>query len=306
MSSSDGGPLEVEEGKLEVHGETILWRQWSPAKPRGALLIIHGLAEHSGRYGFVVDHFTARGYACWSFDLRGHGLSTGLRVHVDRFDEYQQEVTAVYRLLRQHHGEDLPVYLVGHSMGGQIALRYILALSSETSLALSSDELLGIAPHKPPAGAILSSPAIGGHPDLDPNPILGLVARLLSIVAPRTLFPTDLDASTISRDPAVVEAYRNDPLVGGKVSARWFTEIRRAMKNTLKRADDLGLPVLLMQSGDDRLVDAAASRRFADAAPAQHLEYVEWEGLFHEMFNEPEREEVFERMERWLGEQAAH
>jgi lysophospholipase len=200
---------------------------------------------------------------------------------VQSFDDYRRDVSLVLTSARRHH-DGLPICLVGHSMGGLVALRYFL------------DH-----PHLLDA-AILSSPALGAHPDQRPPRSLQVLAHILSRVAPRLLFASDLDVNSISHDPQVVQAYRDDPLVSNKVSARWFTAIEDAMATIQGRVGEVSQPMLLMQSGADRLVDAAASRRWAAAAPQDLVEYVEWPGFFHEMFNEPERQDVFRKMEAWL------
>jgi len=117
------------------------------------------------------------------------------------------------------------------------------------------------------------------------------------------MFSKVAEPSVLSRDPKVPEAYIADPLVSTTVSARWFTSVLRAHADTMARASTLALPALVMQSGDDRLTDPAATRSWASRAPSDLVEYVEWEGLYHEMFNEPEKEQVFARVEAWLRKQ---
>lgn len=274
---------ERQEGRVSSSEDmSIYWQRWLPKEPpKAVLFFVHGLAEHSGRYGFPVQHFVPRGYACWGLDLRGHGQSSGRRVHVRSFDDYAQDVSAVLEVVQDHHG-DLPMCIVGHSMGGLIALRYFLDNPKRFF------------------GAILSSPALEAHPNQQPPRLLRKLAKLVSRLAPRTLFPSDLDVNTISRSPDVVEAYRSDPLVSCKVSARWFTAIEATMIEVRGRTQELSQPVLMMQSAADVLVNPAATRSWAEEAPAQWLDYVEWPGFFHEMFNEPERLDVFRRMETWL------
>jgi lysophospholipase len=169
-------------------------------------------------------------------------------------------------------------------MGGLIALSY--ALDHPDSLA----------------GAIISSPALGTHPDFQPPLLLKFLAELLSRLVPHALFTKDLDANAISRDPDVVQAYISDPLVSEKVSARWYANLMKAMKIAHERAASLRIPMLLMQSGDDTLVDPAAPGRWAAAAPKELVELVVWDGLYHEMLNEPEKDQVREKISGWLDE----
>jgi len=172
-------------------------------------------------------------------------------------------------------------------MGGLITISYVLQSS------------------EPVSGAIISSPALGTHPDFKPPAVLRLLVSVLDRLAPRIRFPSDLDTSAVSRDPAVVQAYLDDPLVSQKVSARWYAEILRTIRRAHADAHALSVPLLLMQSGADRLVDPAAPARWADAAPPGLVELVTWQGFYHEMFNEPERHQVRLRTLEWLLQQMA-
>jgi alpha-beta hydrolase superfamily lysophospholipase len=266
-------------------GTRLFWRRYMPDdKPRAELLFVHGLAEHSSRYGHVMRYFADRGFDCWALDYRCHGKSPGLRVHVDRFDEFLLDIAAAYRLVRAEQTW-LPLYLVGHSQGGLLALRHVL---------IHPEGIEGI---------IVSSPFLGMHPNAAPSAPLHVVANIISTFSPKLMFSKVAEPRFLSRNPSVAEAYVNDPLVSNTVSARWFTEVLRAQADTLARAPDLTVPALVMQSGDDRLADPAATRAWVEAAPADLVDYVEWDGLYHEMFNEPEKQQVFEKMDGWLDGQ---
>jgi len=266
-------------------GLDLVWQSWTPASPRGVIVIIHGLAEHSERYRESAEFLSENGWAVYACDLRAHGLSPNPpkagRVHVNRFEDYFRDVDALTGLARDKHG-DLPMYLLGHSMGGLISIRY--SLEKPTGLA----------------GAIISSPALGTHPEFKPPVLLKLMVSILSRLAPRLLVASDLDTQAISRDPAVVKAYIDDPLVSQKVSTRWYSEIMKSMKKAHKDAASLRIPMLLMQSGADRLVDPAAPGRWANATPDGLVELVVWDGLYHEMLNEPEKDRVRARLLEWL------
>jgi alpha-beta hydrolase superfamily lysophospholipase len=271
--------------RLTADGLELHWQSWTPANPVGTVVIIHGLAEHGGRYGETAEAFAASGWAVYAGDLRGHGRSPDVpgagRVHVRRFTDYFEDVASFVDQARADWPV-IPLFLLGHSMGGLITLSYVLR--SPAGLA----------------GAVISSPALGVHPDFRPPALLRLLVSVLDRLAPRLRFTSDLDTSAISRDPEVVRAYLDDPLVSSKVSARWYAEMLRAMGRAHAEAPTLQVPLLLMQSGSDRLVDPAAPARWARAAPAGQVELVQWEGLYHEMFNEPEKRQVRRRALEWL------
>jgi lysophospholipase len=263
----------------------LVWQSWTPASPRGVIVVIHGLAEHSGRYRETAGFLSSNGWAVYACDLRAHGLSPDPpkagRVHVDRFEDYFRDVDALVSLASEKH-PGLPLYLLGHSMGGLISIRY----------SLEKPEGL--------AGAIISSPALGTHPDFKPPFFLKLMVSILSRLTPRLRVPSNLDTEAISRDPEVVKAYIGDPLVSQKISTRWYREILKSIKKAHRSAATLGVPMLLMQSGEDRLVDPEAAGRWAKAAPDGLVELVVWDGLYHEMFNEPEKDRVRARLIEWL------
>ncbi|HET7293605.1 MAG TPA: alpha/beta fold hydrolase [Vicinamibacteria bacterium] len=255
--------------------------RWRPAAPRAALLLLHGLAEHAGRYRHVAERFAGRGHAVDVPELRGHGRSPGPRVHVDRFDDFVDDADAARdRLAAERPG--LPLFVIGHSQGGLVALR--AALRRPSGLA----------------GVMASSPLLGTHPSMRPGPLLAAAARVLDVVLPAVLLPNHVDPGVLSRDPAVGRAYASDPLVSRRVSPRWYFETLRAIADTHARAAELTVPALVMLSGDDRLLDTAAMARWVAAAPAHLVESVRWDGFYHEMFNEPDRERVFARMDDWL------
>jgi alpha-beta hydrolase superfamily lysophospholipase len=204
-------------------------------------------------------------------------------VHVDHFSDYANDVSAMLSHAKQRH-PGLPIVILGHSMGGLISLTYALNYPDDLD------------------GAVLSSPALGTHPDARPPAILNLLVRVLVRIKPRMLFPSDLDNNAISRDPDVVRAYIDDPLVSEKVSASWYVEITKAIEDIQGRAAELKIPTLLMQSGADRLVDPQAAPRWAKDAPKDILRLVVWDELFHEMFNEPEKDKVFACVLDWLSQ----
>jgi alpha-beta hydrolase superfamily lysophospholipase len=263
-------------------GVPLYWRAWLPqAAPRHALLFIHGLAEHSGRYENPAAYFAPRGYACYAVDYRGHGRSPGRRGHVGSFDDYLGDVSDGLDLVRTRHPEIVAIP-VGHSQGGLIAL--LLALRE---------------PARVPR-LVLSSPFLGVLPEHRPAPPLRIAARALSRVWPAASFPSPVDARFLSSDPAVGAAYTADPLVSHTISAGWFASLQRAQDEVRQAAARLAVPTLLLVAGRDRIVDGSATLEWARRAASGHLTLEHWPELWHELFNEPAREAVFQRMEAWL------
>jgi alpha-beta hydrolase superfamily lysophospholipase len=267
----------------------LVLQSWVPQSPRGVIVIIHGLAEHGGRYQETAAALGAGGWAVYAGDLRGHGLSPDVpgagRVHVKRFTDYFRDVDAFVAEARKNH-QGLPLFILGHSMGGLISISYVLERPQGIS------------------GAVISSPALGIHPDSRPPAWLKMMVGVLSAIAPRLKVASDLDTNLISRDPAVVQAYVDDPLVSEKVSVRWYREFTKAIARANRAAATLKVPMLLMQSGDDRLVDPTVPPAWAAAAPDGLVEQVTWDGLYHEMFNEPEKDTVRQRVLAWLAGKA--
>ena len=286
VTPAGGAEIQHNRGRVKTSDQLeLVWQSWVPTGAVGVVVIIHGLAEHGGRYQETAEALSARGWAVYAGDLRAHGLSPNPpragRVHVDRFADYFLDVGALTALASKNH-PGLPLFLLGHSMGGLITIRYAL------------DRPEGL------SGVIISSPALAIHPESMPPVVLRIMVSILSRLAPRLRIPTDLDTNAISRDPDVVKAYIDDPLISQKVSTRWYAEFLKSMAKAHTGAASLRIPMLLMQSGSDRLVDPDAPGRWKKAAPDGMVDLVVWNGLYHEMLNEPEREQVRARLLEWL------
>jgi alpha-beta hydrolase superfamily lysophospholipase len=269
-------------GSLRGVGDRhLFWRSWAPddAPARAVIALVHGLGEHSGRYDHVVARLVGEGYAVHAADHRGHGRSDGPRELIENLDEVVAEVdTLVDRAAAAQPG--VPVFMLGHSMGGLIALRY----------ALAHQERL--------AGLILS----GALAQLDavPKP-LELVGRGLSVIAPRAPLIA-IDHTLVSRDPAVVEAYRSDPLVHhGKVPARTAVQLAEAVAVLPSTVGAITVPTLILYGTADALCPPAGSVMLGERIGAADLTVKAYAGLFHEIFNEPERETVLDDLVAWLA-----
>jgi len=263
-----------------VREANIYYQSWLPeSEPKAALLIVHGLAEHSGRYGNVVDHFVPLGYAAYGIDHIGHGKSEGKRVYVESFDDYTNTLKVYFdKIQRWQPGK--PIFLVGHSMGGLISAMYLLDHQAEL------------------AGAVLSGPAVKIPSNVNPATIF--VGKILSAVLP-TFGLLALSADGVSRDPAVVQAYVSDPLVyRGKMTARLAAEMLQAMQTASGQAARITLPIMIVQGSADRLVDPACARMLYDAVSSVDKEIKIYDGFYHEVFNEPEHDKVLHDVEIWL------
>jgi alpha-beta hydrolase superfamily lysophospholipase len=271
------------DGQFAGHGGLrIYWQAWLPdGDASAAVIVAHGYGEHGGRYGNLVDRLVPLGFAVYALDHRGHGRSEGPRGHVDRFAEYVADLHALRVRVEEEHRRK-PLFLIGHSMGGLIAAHYLWTHSS------------GL------AGAVLSSPALGLVKE--PPRLLRWLGRVLSWIAPRTSFQSDVDPTLLSRDPSVGLAYASDPLVHRRVTARFFTELKRAMRDALERAGEIRMPILVLQAGDDRVVDAALAERFVAAVGGEAKAFRLYPALFHEIFNEIEKDRVFADLQRWLDD----
>jgi alpha-beta hydrolase superfamily lysophospholipase len=267
------------EGRVVGAGDVELyWQAWLPPSPRGVLLLCHGLGEHAGRYGNVVEAVVPDGWAVYGLDQRGHGLSGGRRAHIERYADFLTDFDVFRRTVVDRH-PDLPVVLLGHSMGGQIALAY--ALDHQDDLA----------------GLVLSAPALAG--DVVPKPVVPLL-RALGRVAPR-LRPAGIDVTKISKDPAVVAAYQADRLVHhGKPTLALGLGIVGQFAVLPERARDLTLPLLLQHGSVDALTDPVGTRLLAATAGSADKTVLWYDGLWHEIYNEPERARPLADLRAWL------
>ena len=267
-----------------VGGLSLQWRRWAgSAAPRARVVLVHGYGEHSGRYQHVAARLVEAGYEAVALDHRGMGKSAGRRVSLRSFDDYIADQQTFIEHAAEEWG-DLPVVMLGHSMGGLVASMY--ALDHEKELT----------------ALILSAPAVMPPPKISAATIAA--AKLLSKVAP-DLRTAALPLHLVSRDPAVVEAYNTDPLVErGKVRARAGAEMLRAMDRVHAGYAGLRLPVLLLQGAADGIVDPGAARFVSERIGSPDRTLKEYPGLYHEIFNEPERNQVLDDVVQWLDAHA--
>ena len=263
----------------------IFQQSWLPeGEVKAVLLIVHGIGEHSGRYMNLVNHFVPLGYAVYGLDHIGHGNSDGTRVFVEKFSDFTDTLKIYFDKIRVWQ-PGKPIFLVAHSMGGLIGCAYLLD---------HQDEL---------TGAIISAPAIKVSDSISPVTILA--GRIFSSIAPK-LGLLALDASTICSDPAVVQAYIDDPLVyNGKITARLAAEMLGAMQRVTSEVGTIHLPMLIVQGTADKLVDPAGAKMLFEQSSSSDKTFKAYDGFYHEVFNEPGRAQVFSDLQEWFEKHVA-
>jgi acylglycerol lipase len=270
-----------QDGRLQgAAGVRIFWQAWLPeVEPRALVVIAHGASEHSGRYEHVAARLVAEGYAVYAIEHRGHGRSEGPRALIDRMSNAVADLDSLVRLAAgEHPGSQ--VFLLGHSMGGTVALCY--TIQYQDSLA----------------GLILSGPLAALEAAPAPMRVAG---KILSVLAPR-LPLIAIDASLISRDDSVVAAYRADPLVHhGKLPARTVAELATAIQSFPDAVGAIEVPTLVLYGTSDRLCPPAGSVMLGERIGSADMTLTAYDGLYHEILNEPERERVLADICAWLG-----
>lgn len=263
-------------------GREIYFQGWLPeGNLRGCLLILHGLGEHSGRYHNLIDYLVPEGFGLYGFDFPGHGRSDGTPGHISSVEDFSPPIQrAAAEIVKRHPG--VPFFLWGHSMGGLLAIKYI------------QDQ------QTPFWGVIISSPSLSTPQSV--TPLTVLLGNILSLFFPH--FPLSaLDPNQLSRDPAVVQDYQEDPLVyQGKYSARLAVELLKTMTRVKSRAADFTHPVLLLIGGEDQISLAADTLEFSEDLGSVDKTVLFFEEFQHELINEPGKEKVLEKVLTWLNE----
>ncbi|NJC98929.1 MAG: lysophospholipase [Anaerolineales bacterium] len=263
-------------------GLAFFVRGWEPeGNPKAVIALVHGLGEHTGRYAHVAEAMTEAGYAMVGFDLRGHGKSGGARGNIPSLDVAMQDIRRFFRLLTERYPA-LPQFLYGHSLGGMLSLAYAIQHGKGLKGVIVT-------------GAGFRSP-------LQKQKAKVAIAGILGSLTPSLILSSGLDPATISRDQDVVQKYVNDPLVHDKISAGLGKTMLTGIDFCFAHVKEFSLPLLIMHGRDDRLVYPSGSEDFAKLAGETNKDVTLklWEGMYHEIHNEPEQAEVFKVMIDWL------
>lgn len=263
-------------------GISLYSQGWLPAsgRLRGVVLLVHGLGEHSGRYTELAHFLTGNGMAVQSFDLRGHGRSGGARGHSPSYEHLMRDIDLLLADADQRHPGSARI-LYGHSLGGQLVLNYTLRRHPHVS------------------GVVATSPALRTW--ADPPPITKMLGRVLGSVIPTAEIHTGLDSSGISRDPGVVAAYCSDPLIHDRISLGLAKGSMAAVDWVYAHASEFDVPLLLVHGTGDRLAYPHGSQQFAELVGSDCTLKL-WEGSYHELHNEPEKDQVLAYILGWIDE----
>jgi alpha-beta hydrolase superfamily lysophospholipase len=260
-------------------GDLLFRRSWLPKTSERIVILVHGYGEHSGRYEHTASDLAHAGFEVHAYDQRGHGRSDGTRCYVRRFEQLLDDLEVFVAAVRAER-PPLPVTVVGHSMGGLVVAAYASQRNPNVAGVVTS-------------GAVLAMPE-----DLSLARVIA--TRGLRWIAPRLSLESKLDPKTLSRDPEVVRAYVEDPLVQRRITASLASEMLSAMKRTAAAAANVKVPMLLLHGEDDWICPVAGSRNFFEQLKVTQRELHTYPGLRHEIFNEPERATVLGDLIGWI------
>ena len=264
-----------------VDGVRIVYDVWTPdATPRAVVILSHGFGEHARRYDHVAERFGRDGLLTYALDHRGHGRSGGKRVLVKDISEFTGDFDTLVGIATHEH-PGVPRIVLGHSMGGGIVFAYGVEHPDNYDLM------------------VLSGPAVAAQTAV--SPLLAWLAKTIGAIA-SGLPLQQLDAGAVSRDPAVVDAYNTDPLVyHGKVPGGIARVLLLVGETMPQRAASLAAPLLVVHGSDDRLIPVEGSRQLVAAVGSSDVELTVYPGLYHEVFNEPEQDQVLDDVVSWIN-----
>ncbi|MEX1189756.1 MAG: lysophospholipase [Bacteroidia bacterium] len=261
--------------QIKMYGQ--VWT--SIDEPKAVIALIHGMGEHSGRYRKFAEFFTSHGIAVMSFDQRGHGKTRSKKGHILHFNQLLEGVEELIDRANLRF-KNKPIILYGHSMGGNVALNYALKKSNSIKAVIATGPWLRLA--------------------FDPSAFQLKLAQIMKNLYPGFTQASGLKTSHLSRDPAIVKAYEKDKHVHDRISASFFTNTYSAGLYALQHANELKIPALIMHGGDDKITSYSASEEFVEKSNLVS-EFKGWPELYHEIHNEPEREDVLRYALDWIN-----
>jgi alpha-beta hydrolase superfamily lysophospholipase len=261
-------------------GSPLYYQAWTPSqsRPRAVLVNLHGLGDHSGLYPNLANFIPGRGTALYAYDMRGNGRSPGQRAYLRSWQEYRDDLRTFVARVRDWEG-DLPLFLLGNSLGGLVVLDYAL------------DHAVGL------AGVIAAAPPLGR---LGVPPVLMALGRVMSRVMPRFSLQVGMDLTGLARDPSVRATLLADPFFHRRGTARLSTEVTAAIARVHQRVADLSVPVLILHGSADRMVPPDGSRSFFAKLRYPDREFREYPEAYHALFADINHGEVLGDLERWL------
>ena len=254
--------------------------EWPCSQPKGVLCMVHGLGEHCRRYDPVAEYFNQQKFAMVGYDRKGHGLTEGKRGHVASYDLMQEEIDQLILASRERY-PGVPLILYGHSMGGNLVIKYIIDRQPDIKLSIATGPWIQLT--------------------IPPPKLKVAAGRIAGRFFPAMLHNTGLDTRHISTDIKEVSKYENDPLVHGKISSATAEAMLDSGTWLMNYSGSLSVPLLLMHGGADLITSPKASRSFVSKVKGD-IHYKEWEGAYHEIHNEPNRQEVLEYALTWILE----
>ena len=285
---AEGWEMETEkfEGTdgIELFGRIFKKRGWEKEQNPKVCVVLHGQGEHSGRYLHLTHYLGNLFSAFYLIDHRGHGNSGGNKGHASYFDIYAKDAFLAIKRFKNFvdaQGNGAEIYLVGHSMGGLITLR---TLMNHQDLPIKK--------------AVVSSPMF--KLAFQVPKIKEVAGKILSMVLPSLPLPGEPIAQNVSRDPNVVEHYTTDPLNHGFASPGFYFGYLKALKDTYQRPNDIKIPILFQVAMSDRIIDAHSTLEFYNSLKSKDKKIITYENLFHEIYNEPEKEKVFGDLVQWI------
>ena len=248
------------------------------SEPKAVIMLTHGMGEHGLRYNHMAEFYASKGIGIIAFDIRGHGVSEGKRGHTPSYEHLMQDLDRVFAKIKEAY-PSVPLFLFGHSMGGNLILNFIIRRKPQV------------------AGAIVTGPYL--RLGFEPPKWKIVLAKLSSNLFPKLTQPTGLELEALSRDKSVIYKYEDDPLIHDKITSSFFVNVHFAGRYAIDNAGSVECPLLIMHGASDRLTSPEGTKEFYTNSN-ENVSIKIWDGLYHELHNEPEKEEIFEFEINWI------